>query len=190
MAGLPLGFLQQRAGWRGVFLLTACISAASALATLPLWFTMAQGATITARHGARLPPPRPPPTRRPNLIGSSVRRRDRRGLPADAAGGQRARVRRRWPRRAGLELPAAPRRRQEAAVVGARTCLFFARWGGAGAGGRGVVLLSPPCLSQCPPGSGSCSAAHRHLDISAWHFFVYFFKKEEPISEPISSRNT
>lgn len=63
-------------------------------------------------------------------------------------------------------------------------------WGGAGAGGRGVVLLSPPCLSQCPPGSGSCSAAHRHLDISAWHFFVYFFKKEEPISEPISSRNT
>ena len=34
MAGLPLGFLQQRAGWRGVFLLTACISAASALATL------------------------------------------------------------------------------------------------------------------------------------------------------------
>jgi len=51
VAGLPLGMLQQRAGWKGVFMLTACIATSSALATLPLWFTTAQGATITARHG-------------------------------------------------------------------------------------------------------------------------------------------
>lgn len=51
VAGLPLGMLQQRAGWHGVFVLTTGISAASALAALPLWFTTAQGATISARHG-------------------------------------------------------------------------------------------------------------------------------------------
>ena len=52
-AGYPLGLLQQRAGWKGVFGFLASTVGAAAIATLPLWHTRAMVARepLRCRNG-------------------------------------------------------------------------------------------------------------------------------------------
>ena len=51
-AGYPLGLVQQRAGWEGVFSLVAVIALVSAASAIPLWAATAHARPmIRARHG-------------------------------------------------------------------------------------------------------------------------------------------
>ena len=51
-AGYPLGLVQQRAGWEGVFCLVAVIALVSAASAVPLWAATAHARPmIRARHG-------------------------------------------------------------------------------------------------------------------------------------------